>query len=947
MRNQINDSLRAEIAEYKENYFLQNKDVRFSIDGKIELSMFPTIKLRVNNLNLSAVQYRNYSLNANVRKIELSPSFIGLLGKKLNITSATVSGVELTVVNDPLRDSYVKKETVKKMVKLGENEVVGLRDKLKTIFTGNSDIRDGYREVEVIEDRVVTVDNSKTRLMLLKLMKTLEISDASFSRGDINFSGMNIVYVSDGVARKEISSISGKLSLSRQKKLEAGFVLNNVAGNLSLLLDGDGDSQKFEVKLTSDLLDEIGIEYSGNNLLAEDFANLTASYRMKLGTAGFNNLLQWILPTNSKFHYYVDYKKAVRLAMEVEQDKSSLRIKKFSLESEDLGASGSFSRAENWEELEVNVDNLNLNGITLNVMKTKTAVDQDKISIFKIRRSDELFDIIRNTRVDSPIDSAVKINIKKMTKDSITLTDSLFDFEIIDGSYKMNNFVLNLNDMGIKVDNQREVNGFFISDLTVTGKNFDDIARFFNVPNSLGLKEFKLKSGVFVYNGTVYLTDYEVSGGNTKISGSVEYSIAGDSSYLAYIANLEEFSLNVGASKVLTMKENLLWLNNFTKNVFAELHIRKLKYNEKLSITDVVTKINYSPGFMHLYNIENMNFDFAEAVSGRILLDIRGKNPVLGLDLRIKKIKVAGNLMGYVFDVEKYRNLILKEPVNPGNQSKYWVNKLFTIPKFDEIGGRINIIVGSILVNDAQLSDLSLSTSLEEGVFAIRNFKFNGLGGTTELRGLLDLKGSKVVNLVLTETTYSIEEIVKLLSGNSGENGSEPSFKGTLGLGGLLKGGGPSETIFDASLDMQFKFVGRNLFIKSIGLDDLRKKLSMVYQDSSLLNMKSREIILNGSGTTFGEFSGLFTIKGGITDLAMDAMGEGISTKLALKIDNRDNDTRIDALNTSIILNRVGKMDIPLYLIVKFTENFTQKAQLEINTEQIDKYLSEIKRLLK
>jgi hypothetical protein len=807
-------------------------------------------------------------------------------------------------------------------------------------------VKDGYREVEVVEDVVVAVDNSRTRLMLPNLLSTAKIEGADFGRSSITFSGAEIVYMANGVIQKEIRSVSGKISLGKSNRLEMNFVLNNVAGELNIVFGEEMENETFDLRLSSELSDEVTLEYIGNNILMEKFDDVVANCKFQIKTSGLNSFLQWILPANSKYQYFVDYKKSIKFAMEAEKNRSAYRMKNFNINSEDIDANGNFSYLESGNELEVNVNNLDLNGVTLNMSKSKTTIDQDRISIFKIMNSDELFKIIRDSGKGNSRNSLVKIGIKNLKKDSISLTNSVFDFEIIDGSYKINNFTLNLNDMEVLVENQREIGGFFVSDLTMRGKNFDNIAYFFNVPNVLGLKEFSVKSKVFVHSSTVYLTDCEAGDEKTKITGLVEYSLGEDSGYLAYRANIDDLTLNTRSNEdVMTIKEKFLWLNNFTKNVFAELHIGKLTYSEKWNATNIRTRVNYSPGYINLYNIENVNFGTMEKASGRILLDIRGKSPVVGIDLRVDRVKMRGNLVNQVFDVEKYKNLILKEPINQENQSKYWVNRLFSIPKFDEINGRINIIIGNILVNSAQLSDLSFSSTMDNGVFAIRNFKFSGLGGMTELRGILDLKGSKVINLVLTETTYNIEEIIRLFTeSNIDEN---PDLKGTIGIGGLLKGGGPSESVFDASLDMQFKFVGKSLFIKRIGLDDLRRKLSRVHMDRSLLKMNVQKVLLENSGTTFSDFNGLFTIKGGICDLTADAKGEGTSTKLVLRIDNRNKDTTIDALNTSVIMNRIGKIDVPLYLVVKFTENFAHRAQLEINTEQIDKYLEEIRRISK
>jgi hypothetical protein len=919
--------------------------MRFSIDGKIELSVFPSVKLIINNVNLAAIHYRGQSIDAAIRRVEVRLGFAAFFRGKINATGIAVSGVEVSVQSDPLEDFYIEKETVKKLVKLEENEVLGFKDKLKTIFTGNGDTRSGYREVEVIEDRVINVDNSRARLMLLDLLATTEDNSINFTGKNIAFSGIN-VSMSDTVVYKEIHAISGKLTTSKNKKIEANFILNNVAGNIVLTFGNEGNNQALNFNISSELLDNISFEYTGGDILRENFDDLTANYKLQINTTGFNNFFQWILPENSKYRSLVDYKKGLQFSMEGEKNKLSYQVKNFTLNSEDINMRGSFRKIEDENELSVFINNLNLDGITLNILRPKTAVDQDKISIFKVLRSEELFSLLGNTKTENLRNSDIKIGVKNLKKGNINLTNSTFDFKIIDGSYKINNFTMGLNDMEVVVENQREIDGFFVSDLRIAGKNFDHIADFFSIPNIWELKDFTIKSSVFVHDDTIYLADYEAGDDRTKITGSVEYSFGGSDIYLAYTANIDEINLAVGEKKnVLTMKEKFLWLNNFANNIFAELHIEKLSYGDKFDATNIRTRVNYSPGYINLYNIENIDFNTIRGISGRILLNIAGRNPIVGIDLRINSLESRGDLISQVFDVEKYRNLILKTPSNPDNQSKYWINKLFSIPKFDEIDGKINIVVENILINNAQLNNLFFSSTIEDGVFAIKNFKFYGLGGTTELRGIVDLRDTKSLNLVLTETTYNIEEIIGLFT--EGDEGSDWDLRGTLGVGGLLKGTGPSEVVFDASLDMQFKFLGKSLFIKKLGLDDLRKKLSRVYVDKTLLGLNPREIIFNDSGTLFNNFNGLFTIRNGVCDLVTDAWGNGISTKFVLRIDNKSENTTIDAINTSAVLNKVGANSVPLYIIVKFTENFAQKAQLEINTEQIDRYLREIKKLSK
>ncbi|GHU27224.1 hypothetical protein FACS1894152_3530 [Bacilli bacterium] len=948
IKSNMNRLLASEIDRYRENYFFQKKDVVFGINGKISLSVFPKVMLTVANVDLKEIQYGDYSLNANIKKIELKLSALSLLRKKINVQDAMISGVEITVQDNYLEDSYIKKEVVKKMIKLGENEVIGVKDKLKGIFSSDGNgptLKEGYREVEVIEDRVVEVDNSEAKLMLLNLPKKIELGNVRFSKKiPINFSGVSLAYISDGSVQKEVRGIAGNITTGKNPKINGTFTLNNIVGNVSVSFKNIEKGFSFDLKVSNDLLDEISFNYKGSNLFVENFEELVADFNLNVKTTGFNNFLQWILLANSKYYYLLDYKKGMQFKTEVAKNKADYEIKSLTIKSEDIDIKGSLNRSDDKNNILIDVNNLNMDDIVLSVSKSKIFTDQDKISIFKIVDEDELLKIVKSNKIDNPKKSNVKINIKKMNKNNINLTNSVLDFEIINGSYRINNFIINLNDMEILVENQKDMDGLFVSDLSVKGKNFNNIAGFFDIPDILQLKEFNLKSKIFIYNGIIYLSNYEINGENRKINGFLEYSFGGTDNYIAYTANLDSLDMGSSGKETATMKEKFLWLNNFTKNVFMDLSVKTLKYGAIGDITDLRTKINFSPGYINFYDIKNANLDFIKELSGSISFDARGKSPAIDINIKINNVEMKLNTINYVVDIEKYKNLILKEPINAEIQSKYWINKLFSIPKFDEVNGKIDINIANLLINSAPLKDVILASTVQNGTFSIQSFKFNGLGGSTELHGILDLKGNKSINMILTDTIYSIEEVFKLFVNM---NNSDPNFKGTIGIGGIIKGAGGNENIFDTSLNMQFKFIGKNLFIKKLGLDDLRNKLSMVYKDKTLLDMNVREVLFNETGTTFSDFNGSFIINNSISNLAADARGIGISTKLAFKINNATANTTIDALNTSAILNRVGKVDVPLYLIIKFNENFAKAANLDINTDQIDQYLAEIKKITK
>ncbi|MDR2777990.1 MAG: AsmA-like C-terminal region-containing protein [Rickettsiales bacterium] len=946
IRNNINKTLAAEIEEHKENYFFRDRKVSLSIDGKITLSAFFSVKLSVNNIVLKKIQYKDYSIDANVNRIEFKLSLLDFLLKKINILTATASGIKVIVQDNQLANFYIHKQSVKKLVKLEENEVLGLKDKLKTIFTGNnaSTPEIGYKEVEIIEDRIIDVDNSRVKLMLLNLAKKIAIFGFNVDkRVNMVFFGANVTYIENDVVQKEIRDISGKIARDGNTKLSSNFVLNNISSSVNINFKSDKADCIFDLKVLNESMDEIHINYKGNNPTVSDFDNIVAEYNLQVKAANFNNFLQWFLLANSKYYYLFDYKNSITFKLDVAKNRKLYNIKSFAINSKDIDITGSLNYSGEKDVFLIKVDNLNLDDIVLNLMKPGTCDYKDRISIFKVDDTRDLYKIISENKLENSRDGVIKINIKNLTRENLKLSNSLLDLEIIDGSYKINKFTVNLNDMEIRANNQKKANGLFVSDLSIVGKDFSGVANFLNIPDIIKMKEFNLKSKILVHNNTIYLKDYELNGKNSKISGSLEYFFGSGNGYLAYTANFDSLTVDFTSDKANTLKEKLLWLNNFTKNIFADVNIGTLRYGENRKISNFSSKINYSPGYINFYDIKQVDFDFMEKLSGNLSLDIRGRNPLMKINFEIDGIKINQDLISCVVDIEKYKNLLLKEPINQENQMKYWVNRLFLIPKFDEINGNISVNIKKALINGAILDNVAFAGSIENGAFSIQNFKFNGLGGTTELRGILDLKATRVVNLVLTDTVYNLEEIFKFFTG---ENSGIKSFKGAIGLGGIIRGAGYDRNIFDSSLNMQFKFIGKNLFIQQIGLDDLRDKLARTYEDKKLLDMNVREILLGSSGTIFSDFNGIFTMANAISNLSVDAKGDRTSTKLVLKVDNSTRYTNIEALSTSAILNRVGSTELPLYLTVKFTENFANKANLNINTEQIDSYLEKIKNLI-
>ena len=947
IKNNINKSLSEKIQEYKKHQLFLKKDIKFLIRGRVELSVFPTIKIVVNDISLNDIQFRSNLFSVNIKKTELKLSFFDFLKKKVTINDVIIDTITINIQQNELAGFYMDKKITKKIVKMEENEVIGIKTKIKNLLVDNKNnkIKDGYKEIEVIEDIRIDLDNSEVEYMFLYLLKTIKINDI-LAKKDLKviFSNTYLNYIRNGSIQNEIKNINGTLNIDKKINIKCTFLLNNINGNLNISYFVDKDkNSNIDLKLTDSMNDNIYFNYIGNNLIMLKYEDIIANIKINADIKSFNDFSQWILFSDSKYYYLIDYKRSIKSEIDLTKNSSLLNVKTLTLKSNDVDISGNFYRSENFK-LNVDINKLNLDDIIINMNKNISLTDDSMIMIFKTNNMEEIITKLSSENNNkNKNNGSIKINIKELVKSNRVIKDSVLNLEVEEGNYKINNFKINLNGMNINIHNQEKIGNLFVNNLKIEGQNFEDITSFLSLPNFFEIKEFTIESKIFIHNNILYLFDYNVKNSEQKIiSGSLEYSLDRSKNYIACTIDIDKLAVNLENQKNRTLKEELLWLNNFTKNIFIDLVVKNLTYNDIQNI-NVKAKLNFSPGYLNLYEISDINFENIRNIKGKITLDIRNKSSLIYADLSISNIKKDINLVNYVFDIEKYKNLLLRSKIDQDNRTNYWVNKLFSFPMFDGINGNISLKIQDFIINKLPINNIEANANIENGVIDIKNMKFDGLGGTTNIKANIDIKNIRKLSLTLSETLYSISDLAKLFIGKNELIGD---LTGSIGLAGIISGVGFNSEIFNSSLNMQFKFIGNNFFIKKIGLDDLRKKLSLIYTDKNLRdNFNTREIIINGTGTTFNNFSGDFVMASGISKLSAKANGEGISSNLDLKVDSSTNSTTINMLNTSAIMIKAGQDNFPLYINVNFTEDFANKANLIINTNQVDEYVSQVKKL--
>ena len=935
----MNNKIAEQIKTYNNNYHFKDKEIKFAIRGSINLS--PSIKPRIiiNDFDMKNIQYKDVLLNMNIKKIEIGIDLTSLLNKKIVPINVNVSGVNAYTNYNKLEDFYYKTEKIKKIVKLDDNEVLGVKDKLKSLLTSTNDnqvpaVQEGYKEIEVEEKVKYDVDNSKVKLMLPELLNNF------FSNGGniptINFNNAFLTITKDGNIQKEFKNISGFLNVKNgQLNSKINFILNNINGIFDLNFKDDN----YIISLQNNINDTLQLSFNTKNDVFLD-SLINGNIKINLKTDNLNNLIQWVFPVNSKFYYMFDYKKPLQLVTTIEKNNHFYNFKNIEIKSEDLQAIANLDLNEKEDNIDVNIDKINLDEFIINLSDKNPNTKVENIDIFKYNTFDEFIAVAKLNKNDTAKNKKINLSIKDLTKNNKNIKNLNINLVVENGIYKINKFDLNLDNLQVKSSEPQEVEGIFFNNLDITGSNFSDLSMALNVDKLFNLNAFSLNGKLLISDGILYFYNYNLKNEkNETISlGNFEYSLNNNNNYMAFSAHIKHLDIKTNPKKVNTLKEKFLWLNNITNNVFADITIDDLNYNNHKIKFDA--KIHYFPTFFHLYDIKNITVDNVENITGQFLITLGKKEPIANFTLFIDKIIYEDNLIDNIFDIEKYKNTILETEIDKKLQSKYWVNRLFSLPSFEELNGNLQLKINSLFINNSEIKNLIFKSNISDGVLNIENFKFDGLGGSTEIKGNIDMKKSKNVNLILTDTTYNIEDIFKLFSKKEYD-----FMKGILGIGGTLKAKGFNPSVFLSSMNFNFKFISNNLFIKKLGLEKLKNDLTNLYRDDSLLaNFQAGNVLLDNSGTTFNNVNGSAILASNINNFIVDAQAAGLSNKFVLKIDNSTNNTIIDMVNTSIVMNKVGDKNLPLYSLITFKEDFANKAKLVVDTSQIDNYVSKIRK---
>lgn len=967
IKNDINAYFQQNIQKYQKHYSFKDKELSISVDGAVSFKVFPKVKLIVNNVNIKNIQYNSYILNGNIKDIEFEMKFADIIFNTLKPKNIIINNAFLTAEKNILPDFYYKKERVKKLVKLEQNEVLGVKSKLKELLTGRPDEQkvelEGYKEVYIEESKKIDLDNTANKAMFEDLVKHLSLKNNMYAHSDIeDIKVINSTFnlVKNKNIEKEaknihlnIKSTKNNINTHINGRCILASTQTDINGTLKKEIDKDNNNKatfKLDLTINNDINDKVEFKYVGNDAIT-DMSNLlkiNGDKKLSFETKSLNTFLQWILPYDSNIINLVNYNDALKFSVDYVGNSldNNIKLNNIAITSNDLQVSGNIIKSKEINKIDLQFDKINLNNFSIiNNVQKQANIRHNDIKIFELTNLNKLQEFIKADREKSKqISSEVNLTIKELIYKNNIVKDSKLAFNIVDGNYKISDFNINIDDINLSVNNSVQFDDIYVNDLNIKGTDFSRIANLFEAKNLFDIKDFNILSKIVIYNNIIYLYGLKLNNNEQVISGNAEISMLNNKKYFAFDLNINklEYKSPEQAIQYNTIKEELLKLNNIKHNIFARLQIDNLKFNNVENI-QLKTFANYRTGYISLYNIENINIgDKIKDLSGNITVNITQTKPIINIDLSVKNSEVHNDLLKYVINVNKYKGIILDDLALKQESKTYWVNKLFELPSFVDIYGDIKIKLNNFNLNTKTITDLNFDSKIENGVIKINNFTFNGLGGKTEIKGFVGLADNKAVNLGLNETIYNLEDVLYILT-----NSDKQFLTGVIGISGAFTAKGHEKSVFLSSMSIKSNFIAKNLSINGIGLKQLQKTLNSYVKDKNAdvgkLVLKDK-IFNNKSNTNYENVNGKFFINKNLVSLFAEGESKNYSSNISLKIDNNKNDPIIDMNNVNSLIVNIGNKRQPLYYSTSFNEDFNNKATLNMDLKQLEEFVNIIKK---
>lgn len=455
----------------------------------------------------------------------------------------------------------------------------------------------------------------------------------------------------------------------------------------------------------------------------------------------------------------------------------------------------------------------------------------------------------------------------------------------------------------------------------VSGNNLKEFWNFLNNTKYIidqNNEKFTATGSIDIIKNKVFLNNVKFNTNSFETINTVEIALNNGISYIAVNSNINNIILDNLINKKTkeniiqydggSLKNKMLFLNEFSLNSFLKFNIVNLKYKDLL-------RHNYSfivQTSQGILNINNINLN--NEIIGNINFDIRQLTPIFNMNLNIE-------------------NHVFKDGVS--------FNKLlFDIPTFNSFNGQLAINGKNSKYKESTLNEFFIMATLKNGVFTFDKFTVDGFGGKCNITGFLDLNLNRKINLVFNACTADLGETVYLFT-------NENSISGLVGFSSVLYSNGNTLNAFLNNYIVKTQIIGSGIEVRNLGLEELNASILKLNISPELANSLDANAILmnNRYKTIFNNLSGNIQYIGGRGQIDLDVSRPLINGKITGKFEFLKDDKYLNAYANFIML--VGTLNNTVNLILPISINGNVKSGLKasVNYQQIDDYINTIKQV--
>lgn len=455
----------------------------------------------------------------------------------------------------------------------------------------------------------------------------------------------------------------------------------------------------------------------------------------------------------------------------------------------------------------------------------------------------------------------------------------------------------------------------------VSGNNLKEFWNFLNNTKYIidqNNEKFTATGSIDIIKNKIFLNNVKFNTNSFETINTVEIALNNGISYIAVNSNINNIILDNLINKKTkeniiqydggSLKNKMLFLNEFSLNSFLKFNIVNLKYKDLL-------RHNYSfivQTSQGILNINNINLN--NEIIGNINFDIRQLTPIFNMNLNIE-------------------NHVFKDGAS--------FNKLlFDIPTFNSFNGQLAINGKNSKYKESTLNEFFIMATLKNGVFTFDKFTVDGFGGKCNITGFLDLNLNRKINLVFNACTADLGETVYLFT-------NENSISGLVGFSSVLYSNGNTLNAFLNNYIVKTQIIGSGIEVRNLGLEELNASILKLNISPELANSLDANAILmnNRYKTIFNNLSGNIQYIGGRGQIDLDVSRPLINGKITGKFEFLKDDKYLNAYANFIMLVGTLNNTVNLTLPISINGNVKSGLKASVNYQQIDDYINTIKQV--